>query len=93
VLAQHSMELDRVVNQATMRGTVSGTLGASGPDSHFGRLHGIVNPEGMRGTIVMTRFREDGATDKFVGSWTASGHLVEQGGITFCFKGRFIVSP
>jgi hypothetical protein len=92
-LVQHSMHLDRVFNPATMRGTVSGTLGASGPDSHLGDLHGVITPEGMSGTIVMTRFREDGATDKFVGRWTTSDQLVEPGGVELCFEGHFIVSP
>ena len=93
-LAQHSMQLERVVNPETMRGTVSGTLGATGPDNHFGVLHGVVSPEGMSGRITMTRLRvEEGVTDKFVGSWTSEQLIEGPESVTFCFEGHFIVSP
>jgi hypothetical protein len=93
-LVQHSIQLDRVVNPETMRGTVSGTLSATGPDNHFGVLHGVVSPEGMSGRITMTRLRvEEGVTDKFVGSWTSEQLIEGPESVTFCFEGHFIVSP
>jgi hypothetical protein len=93
-LVQHSMQLERVVNPKTMRGTVSGSLSGTGPDNHFGVLHGVVSPEGMSGRITMTRLRvEEGVTDKFVGSWTSEQLIEGPESVTFCFEGHFIVSP
>ena len=99
-LVQHSITLHRSYDPETMRGTVTAELGASGPNNHRGTLHGVMTPEGMSGTIRMTRFREDGLTDKFVGRWFGIGNPPNPClpphdfglSYTFFFEGHFIVS-
>jgi hypothetical protein len=44
---------------------MSATIGATGPDNHRGTLHGTITPEGMSGTIHVTRFQEDGTEDLY----------------------------
>lgn len=99
-LVEHGLTIHRVFHPGTMRGVVSGHLSGTGPDIYTGELHGVITPEGMRGVVVMTRHREDGATDTFVGRWSASGHPTNPFGPPFFdpgyvvnFEGRFILSP
>ena len=99
-LVEHGLTIHRLFHPGTMRGVVSGHLSGTGPDIYTGELHGVITPEGMRGVVVMTRHREDGATDTFVGRWSASGHPTNPFGPPFFdpgyvvnFEGRFILSP
>jgi hypothetical protein len=99
-LTQHSFLIERAYNPNTLRGTMTAQLSGTGPNIHRGTLHGVITPEGMSGTIQMTRFREDGLTDKFVGKWFAEGSpdtACQSGGslpssFTFHFEGHFIIS-
>ena len=97
-LVQGSIIFDRLYDPGTMRGTVSGTIGGSGPDTHMGRLHGVITEDGMSGTFLMIR-RIDGnePTYRIMGRWQTSGHPLPPSGATefgYCvsFTGH-IVGP
>lgn len=98
---QHTVTIERVYNPTTLRGTMTAHVGTFGAEIQDGTMHGVITPEGMSGTIQMTRFREDGLTDKFVGTWFAEGRpdtACEEGSqppflsFRFFVEGHYIIS-
>lgn len=91
-LVQHSIRVERTFRPETMRGHLSGTISATGPNSHRGTLNGTITPAGMSGTIHMTRFREDGTEDRYIGTWSSVGHPTDfMSSYEFCFEGRYLL--
>ena len=96
LLVQGSIIFERMYDPDTMRGTVSGTISGSGPNTHSGELHGRITEEGMSGTFMMIR-RIDGnePTYRIVGQWESIGHPQPPSGateFTYCvsFSGHII---
>jgi hypothetical protein len=94
-LTQGTFVLDRSYNPATMKGTVSGTVGGTGPINTQGTLHGVITPDGMSGTFSMVR------TDSFSpqtwrinGTWSSEGQPATEptpsSRYTISFVGRII---